>query len=481
MSKVDAERSLAIYKTFSRQTNEVVEFLSVARQYENATRLEIPKLKHAPTSLTAPLEEYLNDPDFEINRRQYLAQQDAKKGGKLAANGKKQPLDDFKKSSVNQKASTNQNAPASKPAQNIAAPQTAKGPAPDLIDFFESIEQNQQPMTAPPQQQISSFQPIPQYQYQQPAFAGQANFVGQSQPQQQGQNGFGSGNPFAQLAGQQSQQTGFAGAGMGDFTQQPQSLLQPQQSFNASALSNPQTQNASFQGQQQPFITGQQQAFSPGQQQPFNTGQQQPFMTGQQQIFSNDQQQQQQSTNPFRQSVFSTTTNPTSPPFSSTPPLTSPQNRQSTNPFARSLNTQSAGQSQSSPFTSPPPQPQPTNNSSPFFSNSLAMQQQPQPAPQFQPPQPAPLQATRTGTNPFARSAPQSQSQTPVASPLVANPTGSTNPFRQSMFVNQQTGQGWQANQGTMGGLEQLETIPVFPRPGQPLQQQQGQQPNPWA
>jgi len=50
------------------------------------------------------------------------------------------------------------------------------------------------------------------------------------------------------------------------------------------------------------------------------------------------------------------------------------------------------------------------------------------------------------------------------------NPTGSTNPFRQSAFVNQQTGQGWQASQGTMGGLEQLETIPVFPRPGQPQQ-----------
>lgn len=81
MSKTDAQRALAIYKTFTKQTNLVVEFLSTARQYENATRLEIPKLKHAPTSLTASLEEYLNDPDFEVNRRQYLAHTDARKGG----------------------------------------------------------------------------------------------------------------------------------------------------------------------------------------------------------------------------------------------------------------------------------------------------------------------------------------------------------------------------------------------------------------
>jgi hypothetical protein len=34
--------------------------------------------------------------------------------------------------------------------------------------------------------------------------------------------------------------------------------------------------------------------------------------------------------------------------------------------------------------------------------------------------------------------------------------------------VNQQTGQSWHVGgqQGTMGGLEQLETLPVFPRPG---------------
>ena len=56
--------------------------------------------------------------------------------------------------------------------------------------------------------------------------------------------------------------------------------------------------------------------------------------------------------------------------------------------------------------------------------------------------------------------------------------TGSTNPFRQSAFVNQATGQGWQANpanQGTLGGMsvQNVETVGVFPRPGQPQGQQQ--------
>jgi len=53
-------------------------------------------------------------------------------------------------------------------------------------------------------------------------------------------------------------------------------------------------------------------------------------------------------------------------------------------------------------------------------------------------------------------------------SPIQVQATGSTNPFRQSAFVNQQTGQGWQYSQNaTMGGMENLDTVPVFPRPGQ--------------
>jgi hypothetical protein len=85
------------------------------------------------------------------------------------------------------------------------------------------------------------------------------------------------------------------------------------------------------------------------------------------------------------------------------------------------------------------------------------------------------MQPLQTGTNPFAKSfgpsqpAQPTQQQRPVtAGGILSQPTGSTNPFRQGAFVNHATGQGWQHNQQPIGGgLDQLETIPVFPRPAQ--------------
>src|SRR5262245_8547480 len=72
MSRPDAERAINIYRNFTKQTDQVVQYLAVARHYEHVTRFQIPKIKHAPTSLASSLEEYLHDKDFEINRRQYL-------------------------------------------------------------------------------------------------------------------------------------------------------------------------------------------------------------------------------------------------------------------------------------------------------------------------------------------------------------------------------------------------------------------------
>src|ERR1700760_1348154 len=89
MSKPDAEKALKIYRTFVSQTEKVVRFLSIARHYEHATRLEIPKIRHAPTSLAKNLEEYLKLPDFDINRRQYLAAQEAKRNNKSVHGGGK--------------------------------------------------------------------------------------------------------------------------------------------------------------------------------------------------------------------------------------------------------------------------------------------------------------------------------------------------------------------------------------------------------
>lgn len=469
MSKYDAERALAIYKTFTKQTNNVVEFLSTARHYENATRLEIPKLKHAPTSLTSSLEEYLNDPDFEVNRRQYLAQQDAKKGGKTTSNGVTSSKNNFTKTAVNT-GGVSKDFPEPKTVQAAPPQPAAKGPAPDLIDFFDSIEQNQLPMASAPQQQ----QPVPNFgvgpQYQQQQQLQQTGVLPQQPPdffaqngqQPQAQNGgFGSTNPFGQPQQQQQQpvRQDFTGAGFGGYGQQ--SYAQQQDAFS----SMPQSNTGQFSQQQQPFGTGQQ-AFNTGQQkqqQPFLTGQQQPMATG---------------SNPFRQSMLPHATGASQPSFSNAPAMpnsSQPYQTSSTNPFARNLANQQTGQiqnspfatQQGSPFTSPPPQ-QPQGT--PFTLPPPQSQQQQQPATQ-------PMTPHRTGTNPFARTSapPQDQSQFPSAAPLVANPTSSTNPFRLSAFVNQQNGQGWQAGQGTMGGFEQLPIMPVFPRAAQPQQQQQQQ------
>lgn len=453
MSKYDAERALTIYKTFTKQTNLVVEFLSTARQYENATRLEIPKLKHAPTSLTSSLEEYLKDPDFEINRRQYLAQQDAKKGKKSISNGGSEHLDGFSKLSLN-KGGASKAFPEPKPApQPAPARPEAKGPAPDLIDFFDSIEQNQQPMASAPQQQMPNFQNGPQYQQQQvaPQQTGisypQQNFFAQDGQQPQPQNGgnFGSANPFGQPQAQQPLQQNFSGAGFGGYNQQP--FTQQQDLFS----SVPQNNTSQFSHPQQQLNTGEP-SFGPPQRS-FTTPQSfAPQQTG---------------SNPFRQSMMPQPTGASNPSFQSTPPVASPLQHQSTNPFARNISNQPTGQMQNSPFAS-----QPLAQASPFASAPPQLQQNtpftPPPVSQTQQ-QPSPnnpVTPHRTGTNPFART-----TSPPAASPLVPNQTG-TNPFRQSVFTNQQTGQGWQAGQGTMGGFERLDTVPIFPRPGQPQQQQ---------
>ena len=460
MSKPDAERALSIYKRFAKQTEDVVAFLGIARQYEASTRLQIPKLKHAPTGLTNSLQDYLNDPDFEVNRRQYLAQQEAKKSGRPV---KAKPFETPAKNKE-----VDNSFPESK---QIAQPKVeAKGPAPDLIDFFESIEQNQTTMGQPVQQQpqFNGYQQPPQQQYlQQTGFVPQNAPFQQAQQQQQqpGGNPFGqpNGNAFGQPQQQQQPpppqalQPDFTGAGFGGYGPQPQQNFVPHQS-NLPSISE--GSNAFPQpAQQQPQ---QSQLFD------FGQSQQQPF-----QVVQSPQQEQPQSTNPFRQSMMPQATGMTnSSSFSATPQQISPLQRQSTNPFARSITNSPSVQQQppqfppqaatnSTPFTSPPPQPQqqPLQNqaTSPFTS----------PPPQQQQQQQQPLQPQRTGTNPFAKQ-PVASPPPPSTAPLRPNPTGSTNPFRQSQFINQQTGQGWQTGpQGTMGGLENLETMPVFPRPGQ--------------
>ena len=438
LSKTDAERAMDIYRTFTRQTDYVVQYLSVARQYEHHTRVEVPKLKHAPVNLGRQLDEYLKDPDFEIHRRQYLAEQEAKKKGGSSGASKLTKFESAKAAS-----SSNTNGSQLPPLPKPEPP--AKGPDTDLIDFFESIEQNQTPMAVQPQPQP---QPQPQTQMQMGMSPwGPAPFQPQQAPQLQSNGfvsqptGFQPGVPYQQpnqpsfsppQQSQQQIQPAFTGAGFGGFTPQTQPSFQP-----SSLTPIPQDSVASFQ-------TGATSTFQ---------GLQAP----------------QQTTNPFRQSMLMN--QQTGTPFApaSTPVNTQqrPATSQSTNPFARS-----SPQATTQPFAAP------TSNL-PFQSMQQQQQQQQQPAPAT----PSPLQPLQTGTNPFAKnfaaasqpSQPTIQQQRPVtAGGILSQPTGSTNPFRQGAFVNHATGMGWQHNQQAIGGgLDQLESIPVFPRPAQQTPWQQ--------
>ncbi|RWA14999.1 hypothetical protein EKO27_g7 [Xylaria grammica] len=437
MSKVDAERAMDIYRHFTKTTDAVVQYLTVARQWEPHTRVEVPKLKHAPVNLRRQLEDYLNDPDFEINRRQYMAEQQAKKKGGLSKG---------EKSTAEAKAEAAKPFPVVNASSSVSAPnapQATKGPDPDLIDFFDSIEQNQTTMSTQPNAQ-------PTQQIQMPLTnTGNPWPSGMQQPAQLQGNGFvpqttgyPSNSPFQQPTPtgfplpQQippQMQPNFTAAGFGGYTPQP--------SFTPNSLGSiPQDAVASF-------PTG---TLSP------------PMQTGQ------------QTTNPFRASMMMA--NPTGLPANSgiqnsfsTP--TSPQaqppttlTRQPTNPFARSSPQATA------PFSNPP-------STSPF--------QSPPPVQS-----PASLQPVATGTNPFARNfspagnqnqqqQQQQQQQVPQTGAGIApQATGATNPFRQGAFVNHQTGMGWQHNQMPIGGgLDQLPTQPIFPRPApqMPWQQQQQQ------
>ena len=397
MSKVDAERAMDIYRSFTKQTDMVVQYLSVARQFEHHTRVEVPKLKHAPVNLGRQLEDYLLDPDFEIHRRQYLAELEAKRGKK--GSGASKPFFTAKSEATTKAAPDNTPFPSVNGSSSTETkPAPAKGPDPDLIDFFDSIEQNQttlgaQPTAVPGQLDSSPWGPSNGFQPQptgfQNGFAPQQTGFQSTNPFQQNMTGFQQQQPPQQQ--QQQLQPAYTGAGFGGFTSQPQ------HGYQNSMGAIPQQSAVST----------------------FQTGASMPNL-----------QAPQQTTNPFRQSML--TGQPTGAPTN--PPSLAPQHT-STNPFARS----SPAASNPSPFQAPPP--------------------------------PAPLQAMATGTNPFAKNfgAPVQQQQRPATSAgLAPQPTGTTNPFRQSQFVNHNTGMGWQHNQQAMGGgLDNLQTVPVFPRPAQ--------------
>ena len=438
LSKPDAERALSIYKRFAVQTDMVVRFLTVAKRFSSSTRLDIPKLEHAKLSLASSLEEYLNDADFDTSRRQYLAEREAKRSGN--------PVQRPATESIPASSSTNR-AAASAPSA------TAKKPPADLMDFFDSIEPAQPTQQAAPAGYIqqTGYQPqaMPnQHPMQVPQFANPGN------------------NPFGQLQPQPTG-AGFGGYGPQSYSDPAQFNAPPQQFPMATGYNHQQSNSMSSQATNPFRQSGGQMpdASQAGNVMQNMTASPQPF--GQQPMMA-----QPTGSNPFAQQMPQ--------------PMVSQQTGY--NPFgapAQQIPQMPTAQDTFSPFgpqhSAPPPMLPTQTGSNPFAQQPQTQNYPPQaqqmPPQNYQPQsQPQPLLPQATGTNPFARapdpsSQPPPQAQNGGFGALVSQATGSTNPFKSSAFVNQQTGQGWQnAPQSTMGGLEQLPTTQVFPRPGQAQQ-----------
>ncbi|KZV91520.1 ANTH-domain-containing protein [Exidia glandulosa HHB12029] len=258
MSKVDAAAALAIYRNFCKQTERVVEYVTVAKKLQNLLNVPVPNLRHAPVSLAGALEEYLNDPNFEQNRIEY-------KTNKALAD---ENLKSGKSGVVPRSATKAEDKPPPVPATSSA--EAASGAPKTMQDLLTAIEEEQPTMFNP-----------------RTASPSNAYF------QQQAQTGF---NPFRQsmlmpqgtgFPGMMPQATGFPGAapfgmqptGMSPFPQQQQSpspfamqtnpfptqqtgapFLQPQQtavpSFLNSAPQQMQMQMPQQTGMLQPQQTG---------------------------------------------------------------------------------------------------------------------------------------------------------------------------------------------------------------------------------
>lgn len=146
MSKPDAERALELYKRFVWQTERVVAYLKATRKVSYALKMNVPRLQHAPVSLASSLEEYLNDPNFERNRAEYLENKKGTgaKAGDTSKGQGSNTTDDGKRDNApkengdNQASSTDTNAKKDDQATS-RVPAAASGNK-ALEDFFEALE-----------------------------------------------------------------------------------------------------------------------------------------------------------------------------------------------------------------------------------------------------------------------------------------------------------------------------------------------------
>ncbi|CDU25692.1 related to YAP1802-protein involved in clathrin cage assembly [Sporisorium scitamineum] len=352
MAKSDAERALELYRRFCRQTENVVAFLNSAKKASHSLNLAIPSLKHAPVSLAGALEEYLKDPNFEQNRKEYKENKRIADGTPAASTARPTsttsagvPKSESKKSITIQEPD--------KPERKVKPPTSNQ----DLQDFFASIDNDggQNIFSNVPAEQgfFLQAQPTGMLGVNGQGFGGMGMGMGGMggglQPQMTGYNPFMAQQQTGMQMPMHQQMTGFGGM-------QPQvtGFIQPQATgfnpFRQSIMPQPTGFGGpfgAFDGQSSMFSQPQQQQQQPPQQQ--QQQQQQP---------QHQQQQQQQQNQPFQGLQPQHTATPSQPQI--------PSQQTSTNSFGQPTNQQqssalssfnSAFQSQSNGQQSKPSEP----------------------------------------------------------------------------------------------------------------------------
>jgi hypothetical protein len=71
MDRPDATKALGLYKKFTSLSKKMQETFEVAKQNRHSLNLTIPVFKLPPASLANTLEDYLNSPDFEQQKKKY--------------------------------------------------------------------------------------------------------------------------------------------------------------------------------------------------------------------------------------------------------------------------------------------------------------------------------------------------------------------------------------------------------------------------
>ena len=174
MSKPDARESFDIYKSFIKQTDKIVDYLGIARKLQNVVNVPVPNLKHAPTGLVKALEEYLNDPNFEDNRREYRKSLGVVEGRGSARTPSPVPpgksdrfnlppdkltcLAASQAQSQPKEAAPSSSLTAAPTSSSSSAPAPPPGSSQKIQDFFDSIQADSQPTMfgGPPQPYVLS-------------------------------------------------------------------------------------------------------------------------------------------------------------------------------------------------------------------------------------------------------------------------------------------------------------------------------------